>query len=182
MHEDSMDPNAADEYLRIGESEPTNDYDIYEPSANQWRQSAASPAYGGLNAIYDDGRVVHLYAIAKKEGESGPPLETGMAMSSADGRLWKELKGEELPVIGVEHNTRMFVMQDELFVAGEQLHTNIQTLQWFNGATRRWETLWQSEPELNWRNDVGRIIIRQLSNGKRVMLPVAGLAGNVSGG
>lgn len=182
MHEDSMDPNAADEYLRIGESEPTNDYDIYEPSANQWRQSAASPAYGGLNAIYDGGRVVHLYAKAKKEGESGPPLEHGIAISSADGRSWSELKTEELPIVGMKYDTRMFVLQDELFVAGEQLHTNIQTLQWLNGATRRWETLWQSEPGLNWRNDVGRIIIRQLSNGKRVMLPVAGLGGNVSGG
>jgi hypothetical protein len=183
MHEDSMDPNAADEYLRIGESEPTHDYDIYEPSANQWRQSAASRAYGGLLAVYDDGRVARLTANPKKSDESRSVNDDPLIeISSTDGRSWSELKAEELPIIGVQYNTRMFVLQDELFIAGEKLHTDIATLQWFNGATRRWETLWQSEPGQNWRNNVGRIIIRQLANGKRVMLPVAGLGGNVSGG
>jgi hypothetical protein len=176
MHEDSMGPNAADEYLRIGEADPTNDYDIFEPAAGQWHQSVASHAYGGLIAIYDDGRVARLTANPKKSEESSPENEEPLIeVSSTDGKTWIELKAEELPIIGMKYNTRMFVLQDELFIAGEQLHTNIQTLQWFNGGLRRWETLWQSKPQQNWRDNVGRIIIRQLANGKRIMLPVSGL-------
>lgn len=176
MHEDSLEQDAPDEYLRIGESEPTDDYEIYEPGTGQWRLSAASRAYGGLMAVYDDGSVVRLYAKEKEPNEQGPPPEDPeMEISSADGRTWSELKTGELPIIGVKYSTRMFVLHDELFIAGELLHSNIQTLQWFNGATRRWETLWQSTPQQNWRDNVGRIIIRQLANNKRVMLPVAGL-------
>lgn len=176
MHENSMDPNAADEYLRIGEAEPTDDYEIYEPATGQWRQSAASRADGGLLAVYDDGRVARLHAKEKERNDQGSPQEEcEMEISSADGKMWSELKAAELPVIC--SRARMFVLQDELFVAGSHadgnLHTDIQTLQWFNSATRRWETLWQSTPQQNWRDNVGRIIIRQLANGKRVMLPVA---------
>lgn len=175
MNEDAMNPDAPDEYLPIGEAEPTDDYEIYEPASNEWRQSAASRAYGGLLAVYDDGRVARLYAKEKKSNEGGPsPEDPEMEISSADGKSWSELKAEELPIIGVKYSTRLFVLQDELFISGEKLHTDTATLQWFNGATRRWETLWQAVPGLNWRNDVGRIIIRQLANGKRVTLPVAG--------
>jgi hypothetical protein len=200
MREDSMDPNAADEYLRIGEAESTDDYEIYEPATGQWRQSAtsrqipgvgtmqasasvvpwpqsaASRADGGLLAVYDDGRVARLH-VKKKELDTqrSQQEECEMEISSADGKMWSELKAAELPVICTR--ARMFVLQDELFVAGDHadghLHTDIQTLQWFNSATRRWETLWQSTPQQNWRDNVGRILIRQLTNGKRVVLPVA---------
>jgi len=200
MREDSMDPSAADEYLRIGEAEPTDDYEIYESATGQWRQSAASRhiraagtmqasasvvpwpqsaasrADGGLLAVYDDGRVAHLHAKEKERDAQGSlQEECEMEISSADGKMWSEMKASELPVICTR--ARMFMMQDELFVSGSHadghLHTDIQTLQWFNSAMRRWETLWQSPPQQNWRDNVGRIIIRQLANGKRVMLPVA---------
>lgn len=176
MHEDSMDPNAADEYLRIGEAESTDNYEIYEPATGQWRQSSTSRADGGLLAVYDDGRVARLHAKKKELDTQGSPQEEcEMEISSADGKTWSELKAAELPVICTR--ARMFVLQDELFVSGDHadgnLHTDIQTLQWFNRTTRRWETLWQSTPQQNWRDNVGRIIIRQLANGKRVMLPVA---------
>jgi hypothetical protein len=166
MREDSMEPNAPDEYLRIGEAEPTSDYEIYEPATGQWRLSAASSTYGGLLAVYDDGRVARLSANAGRDAL--------MEISSADGRSWSELTPEELPAIEVRQDTHLFVLQDELFVTGGQ-GNNTETLQWFNGATRRWETLWQQGPQQNWRDNVGRVIIRQLANGKRVMLPVAGL-------
>lgn len=179
MHENSMDPNAEDDYLWIGEAEPSNDYEIYEPATGQWRLSAASRADGGRLAVYDDGRVARLSANPKKSDESDESRPVNddplIEISSADGRSWSELRSDELPIIRVGYDTRMFVLQDELFIAGMKLHARIETLQWFNGATRRWETLWHADREMNWRNDIGRIIIRRLSNGKRVMLPVAGL-------
>jgi hypothetical protein len=176
MREDSMEINSIDEYLRIGEAKPTNTYEVYEPNSGQWRLSVASSSYGGLLAVYDDGRVARLYNNVNVGNDKVTQTnDLAMEISSADGGSWSKLKAEELPNIGVKYNTRMFVLQNELFISGGKLHTDIATLQWFNETTRRWVTLWQGMPELNWRNDVGRIIIRELSNGKRVTLPVAGL-------
>jgi len=45
-------------------------------------------------------------------------------------------------------------------------------LQWFNTTRRRWETLWEA-PEENWSDNLGRIVFRDLPNGKRVVLPVS---------
>lgn len=173
LRADSMDPDAADEYLRIGEAEPTAHYDIFEPANGQWRRSAASLVPGGLVAVYDDGRVVRLYS-RRGEPDIAEAIQ-GMEISSADGRSWSTFTADELPIMVALDGARMFVLENELFVSGEIPRTGIAILQWFNGTTRVWETLWQSTPNQNWRENVGRIVIRHLGNGKRVVLPVAGL-------
>lgn len=167
LKDDSMQNDAEDEYVEIGAMVPTNTYDLFEPEMGTWRQSAPSRGRGGSVAVLDDGRIASYGQIVKAgqndDGGEAEPPEFILEISSADGNSWNIVAMPEAPV------SKLFVLQGELFVAGEG------ALQWFNGSTQSWETLWWANPGQNWRANVGLIIARQLSNGKRVVLPVAGL-------
>jgi hypothetical protein len=175
LRDDSMQSDAEDEYVEIGDMAPANTYDIFEPATGTWRQSAPSRGVGGVVAVLDDGRVASYGKIAKAgqndDGGESEPLETIMEISSADGKSWNAVAKPE----AVPERANLFVHQGELFVAGDFPRSNTGVLQWFDNAAQRWEILWQADPQKNWRKYAGLIVVRELGNGKRVMLPVVGL-------
>jgi hypothetical protein len=190
MHQNAMNPDSPDQFVGIGDYTPASTHEIYHPAAKVWRQSAPSRGAGRHVAILDDGRVVKWGEITAETPPAGANAEDPgsvrsavLEISSADGRSWREFATEEAPLITthmVQRPARPFVVQGELFLFGMHL-TDVtpnyargnQMLQWFNTVSRRWVTLWEA-PEDDWRNHLGRVIVRDLPGGKRVALPVAG--------
>lgn len=175
LHDDTQQPGAADEDIGVDEFLPSHSHEIYEPSTGRWRTSAPSRGAGGKAAILPDGRVVKIGKLAaNNEREANFILE----VSSAGGTEWSALPGEPT-AIKLSDTSAPFVVEDELFLAGE-----LRTLstgggpggvEWYNSATGKWEVLWQAKPGDNWRDHLGRLIVRQLANGKTVVLPINGL-------
>lgn len=174
LQEGALQADAPDQYVGIGDYAPSRHYEVYDPATNTWRESAASRAAGSLAAILDDGRVVKWGRSRDKEAL--------LEISSTDGRTWRTIEGQELPRVVVTRETSApypFVIAGELFLSGE--HADLRgvdrpaIVQWFNPDKRRWETLWEAVQGENSSLHIGRLIVRQLPNGKRVVLPVAGL-------
>jgi hypothetical protein len=67
-------------------------------------------------------------------------------------------------------------LDNELFLSGELAQhrsgIGMDAVQWFNVASHQWETVWEIPQGEQWRDHIGRMVIRTLANGKRVMLPV----------
>jgi len=189
LHENAMNHDAPDRFVGIGDYRPSRTHEIYDPAAKVWRESAPSRGAGSRVAILEDGRVVKWGGMAveaapgnEESADRERPERGILEISTADGKSWREFDAQEAPTIATNfmpREARPFVIQDELFLSGMHL-TDVtphyargtQMVQWFNTASRRWETLWEA-PEKDWRD--GRVIFRDLPNGKRVMLPVAGL-------
>lgn len=192
--EHSMNISGKDTYQSVGGSYPAKYYEIYDPQTKQWHDSAPSKMAGDKIAVFNDGRVVK---IGKIEGDGTPDTclkrriklnkttcaQTIIEMSNASGAAWRNISVESTPLVELDdYEVRPFVIQDELFLAGKHIveidpdgrysHTNIT--QWLNPQTKQWETLWESKLEDSSSLHVGRIIFRQLANGKRVVLPVHG--------
>ena len=111
------------------------------------------------------GSVTAAPAGAKSGDQQAAEVRGILEISSADGKSWRELEGPET-IHMVER--RPFTIEGELFLSGHQV------VQWFDAANRRWLTIW-SAPGNNTRLHLGRIVVRDLPGGKRVVLPVAGL-------
>lgn len=172
----SLSDDGPDEYVGIGPYSPSQRHDIYDPAIKGWRASAPSSGTGGRVAILDDGRVAKISRIPD-EGEADPRYV--LEISTADGAAWSTVAAEALAPMQLSYSTRPFVVEGELFLAGEleSLSTGggPSGVVWFNSATRGWELLWSAASADNWRDHVGRIIVRQLANGKVVVLPVDGV-------
>ena len=183
LQADSMQSDAVDRYVGIGELRPSRRHEIYQPDTKSWRNAAPSSGEGGQVAILDDGRVVKLKPgkIVGEQKEDGSwPMEPGLLeISSADGGSWRDFGAQAAPQVELSSHAHPFVLQGELFLSGEGANRRTGggpgIVQWFNVAAGRWETLWQSTSKDNWRDHLGRVIIRKLANGKRVVLPVEGL-------
>lgn len=183
LQEDSMQDDAPDKYIGIGEFLPSRRHEIYDPAKKAWQNSVPSIGAGGPVAILDDGRAlkIKLSKIIGEQNKDGSwPVEEGfLEISSANGDAWSAFNAKEPPLVKLDNNVRPYVIQGELFLSGESKAINTgggpSIVQWFNSSTLQWETLWQAAPGDNWRAHVGRIIIRKLANGKRVILPVGGL-------
>ncbi|HEY0063580.1 MAG TPA: kelch repeat-containing protein [Telluria sp.] len=141
----------------------TRHYDIFDPASGKWQRSAPSRGNGSAIAILADGRVVRL---SRQQAE----------ISKADGSSWSRL-GAALPLsMSRMKEARLFVIQDELFASGKEMQRSAgaDIVQWFNGASRHWEIVWEASPGSNADSPTGRLIARQLANGKHLILPVAG--------
>ena len=146
-------------------------------------------------SLIDDGRVVtwgereltddwergHRYF-------SDDEKPTRLAISRADGAGWMQFRSRVPPLVDTRSaydRPELFVVQNELFLSGRRKSDGgprITMLQWFNSERDEWVTLWESGPRQSWNeNHLGRTIIRDLPNGKRVVLPVAGLSGRGGG-
>ena len=171
LHEDALKPDAPDQFVGIGDYGPGKTHEIYDPAAKVWRESAPSRGAGGRAAVLDDGRVVKWGSVtaapagAKSADQQAAEVRGILEISSADGKSWRELEGPET-IHMVER--RPFTIEGELFLSGHQV------VQWFDAANRRWLTIW-SAPGNNTLLHLGRIVVRDLPGGKRVVLPVAGL-------
>lgn len=175
LGEGSDKPDAADEYIGIGEYLPSRRHEIYEPASKRWRTSAPSRGAGGKVAILPDGRVLKIGQLpGKNENEQTYVLE----ISNAEGTAWSTLPAESRPKIKLQDSAKPFVVDGELFLSGElgDLSTGggPSGVEWFNSATGKWEILWHAWHDDNWRDHNGRLIVRQLANGKKVILPVNG--------
>lgn len=145
---------------------PYPNYEIYDPKTNAWRESAPSTGSSSMAAILDDGRVV-------KAGEDG----INLLVSNVEGTTWTTLAAKQPVEVRLDRDARLFVINGELFLSGRSLKANNDgptILQWFNAEAHSWTTLWEADPEANWRFNVGRIIVRSLVNGKTVVVPIAG--------
>lgn len=172
---DSDSNDAPDEYVGIGPYRPSTHYEIYDPASKRWHTSASSQGAGGRVAILDDGRVVkvgHLF------GDEASDTRYVFEISSADGTSWTPFPAMATSKMKLSDAARPFVVDGELFLSGELASLSTgggpSGVEWFNTTTRQWEVLWQAGPKDNWRDHVGRMIVRQLSNGKVVVLPVNG--------
>ncbi len=173
LDENAMKPDAPDQFVGIGDYGPGKTHEIYDPAAKVWRESAPSHGAGSRAAVLDDGRVVKWGSVtaapgdAKSADQQAAGVRGILEISSADGKSWRELEGPET-IHMVERPVRPFTIEGELFLSGHQV------VQWFDAANRRWLTIW-SAPGNDTRRHLGRIVIRDLPSGKRVVLPVAGL-------
>ncbi|MBT8078843.1 MAG: hypothetical protein KJO31_09690, partial [Gammaproteobacteria bacterium] len=196
LHDEVFADGAADHYVGVGEFSRARHYEIYEPDLEVWRESAFSKGASETAAVLDDGRVVtwgerktsDYWEQANRyfNDEEGQML---LEISNTDGSDWRLLEARLPPLVAMDtaqQRPELIVIEDELFLfgrlaAGNRARTAL--VQWFNPGKDVWVTLWQSEPEENWyRDHLGRTVIRDLPNGKRIVLPVAGLSGRGSGG
>lgn len=165
---DVEDPEAGDVYTSVGPQVPSRRHEIFDPASGEWRYSAPSRSAGGRVAVLPDGRVVRIGRLPSgKGGDAGGAYL--VEVSNARGTAWSP---RVAPKMKLGESTRPFVAEGELFLSG-QLGT-LQALEWFNAAANRWEVLWWADPYDHWSNHLGRVIVRQLANGKRVVLPVEG--------
>ncbi len=102
-----------------------------------------------------------------------------MKISSADGAAWGDLPAAGRADCLSAHDSRLFAWDGELFLSGcNNGHTSV--VQWFDFPAMHWTTIWQQpagdDPTgYDWVYAAdGRIVSRQLSNGKRVVLPIQG--------
>ena len=177
LNNDSDRADAIDEYVGIGPYLPSRHHEIYEPAGKRWRTSVPSRSAGGKVAILPDGNVLKIGQLpGKDKDDSDPPYI--MEISNAEGTAWTTWPTETLPKIKPSEKAKPFVVDGELFLSGEMgsLTTagGVSGLEWFNATTGRWEALWWANPYDDWRDHVGRLIVRQLANGKKVILPVHG--------
>lgn len=172
---DSDSNDAPDSYVGIGPYLPSTHYEIYDPAVKRWHSSASSQGAGGRVAILDDGRVVKIGHVF---GDETSDTRYVVELSSADGTSWTPFPAMATSNIKLSDAARPFVVEGELFLSGElgALSTGggPSGVEWFNTESQQWELLWQAGPNDNWRDHVGRVIVRQLSNGKAVVLPVNG--------
>lgn len=172
---DSNSSDASDEYVGIGPYLPSRRHETYDPASKRWRTSAACQGAGGHAAILDDGRVVKVGLLS---GEETSHPRYVLEISNSDGTAWSVFPAEASPKMMLSDKARPFVVDGELFLSGEieSLSTGggPSGVEWFNTATRQWEVLWRAEPKDNWRDHLGRVIVRQLTNGKVIVLPVDG--------
>ena len=189
LHERATQPDAPDRFVGIGDYTPSRTHEIYDPHAKAWRESAPSRSEGTHVAILDDGRVVKwgvvvadAAPVSEKSADQAEQTRAILEVSDTNGKSWRPFGAQGAPAITtdmIQRPARPFVVQGELFLFGMHL-TDVtpnyargnQVLQWFNTTRRRWETLWEA-PEENWSDNLGRIVFRDLPNGKRVVLPVS---------
>lgn len=182
LQEDSLDAQAVDNYIDFGSYVNAHTYEIYNPLTGAWSESAPSRLEGGLTAILDDGRVIKWGVLNNEPStESSASNEPRglLEVSSPDGSSWQEWPVQ--PLISVSNPrepARPFVIEGELFLSGtrttDQNTAGPTIVQWFDNSTKQWSTVWEAAPDDPWRKHLGRFIVRQLSNGKRIVLPVAG--------
>jgi hypothetical protein len=187
----SMNDAEPDSYADIEPNRPTRSCDVYDPSTHEWRRTAepAGDRVGSL-AIFDDGRMVTIQApdasevaarTADADANFNPDDLFSIDISDTDGNHWHALSAIERPLVR-KMEAKLMVLQGELFIEG--VHVTYQSqhemrgnamLQWFDSSAGRWHTLWEAgSNESNWRDNLGRIIVRTLANGKTVVLPVGG--------
>ena len=196
FHDEVFTVGAADRYVDVGEYSAARFYEIYDPDLGRWRESAFSTGASRSTAAFDDGRVVtwseheasdYWEQANRYLSDEGNP--TLLEISSADGLEWKRFKTRVPPsaAMNLPHESlELFVIQNELFLSGRRVTDDgarVALVEWFNSDRSEWVTLWQAGPKENWnRHHLGRMIIRDLPNGKRIVLPVAGLYGRGGGG
>lgn len=166
--------DAPDEYVPIGEYLPSRRHEIFDPVTRRWHDSAPARAAGGAVAILDDGRVVKIGGLTGKRDELTYLIE----MSNAQGTAWTTIgSGSQMRL---SPSARPFVIDGELFLSGEYATLNTgggpSGVEWFDATAGQWRVLWTAGRDDNWRDHVGRVIVRELANGKRVVLPVEGTA------
>ena len=125
--------------------------------------------------ILDDGRVLK---IAPPPDDAAPGARHVAEISDAAGSVWTSLPDSGLPGMRLDNDFHMFMLEGELFASGRFDGSDEGArglgLKWFDPATRQWALLWQAGPKDNWRDLAGRMIVRTLANGKRVVIPVLG--------
>jgi hypothetical protein len=185
FHEAVEDPAAPDRFAGWGEFQGALTHEIFDPAARLWRESAPSLAGEGRVAILDDGSVVKVGPLPAPtaNGASADYTRAALQISTPDGSAWRTFEGPEAPLITVDRMTqeaRPFVIEGELFLAGRNLNDVTPQyargplmLQRWNRGTRRWVTLWEA-PENTWQDHLGRMIVREIAPGRRVVLPIGG--------
>jgi len=172
VHNAVEDPAAPDRFRSYGPFTAARTHEIWDPATKAWRESAPSASAGGLAAVFDDGRVVKWGPLAGPDGYRKTILE----ISDVNGTTWRAFEGAEAQTVTadrVAHGARPFVIDGELLLSGYINDRWPETLQRFDPSLRRWVTLWQSS-ENHWRAHAGRVIVRELGPGRRVVLPVGG--------
>lgn len=195
LHDEVFAAGAADRYVDVGEFSAARFYEIYDPQLGRWRESAFSTGASRSAAVLDDGRVVTWskheasdYWEQANRYSDNERIPTLLEISSADGLHWKRLKTRVPPSAAIDlahESVELFVIQNELFLTGMHVPDDgarVAGVEWFNADRNEWVTLWQAGPGENWsRYHLGRTVIRDLPNGKRIVLPVAGLFGRGGG-
>ncbi|MDX1518352.1 MAG: kelch repeat-containing protein [Woeseiaceae bacterium] len=195
LHDAAFTPGAPDRYVEVGEFSFARFYEIYEPALGQWQESAFSEISGLTTAVLDDGRVVTWggreltdYWERGQRYFNDDEKPTRLVISRADGAGWMQFRSRVPPLVDTRSTydrPELFVVENELFMSGRRKSDGgprITMLQWFNSEREEWVTLWESGPRQSWNeNHLGRTVIRDLPNGKRVVLPVAGLVGRGGG-
>lgn len=182
LTKNAINADVPDIYIGVGDFAPVRTYEIYEPKTAKWRTSAPSKATANSVAIFNDGHVVQFGRITvanpnPKEYERAEKSIGLIEVSNSDGTEWTRLKSINQPITSFKDklNACIFENNDELFISGHMgTMPSYRSLEWFNREQNQWVTLWTSHIGLVDAIDEGRIIIRQLPNGKRVLLPIQG--------
>lgn len=140
-------------------------HEIYDPDSGTWTVSVPSVSASPAVAILDDGRV------AKMDFNDGR-----LEISDPAGKSWSKVEGLSPPQVNLDSKTRLFVVDEQILLSGIRAKnsTSIRLVQWFNAKANSWETLWEGKPEETW-TDVGRVVVRDLGNGRTIVFPIAGV-------
>jgi hypothetical protein len=171
---DSDQPDAADEYISIGETRSSADYEIFDPVTRRWNRSASSAFAGEAMAIGDDGRV---WKFGKSGSADAHDRQWRAEVSSADGTTWTPLSVEASPNIAWDEQARIFALDGEIFAAGQRRDTDksqVSTTVWFNTTRGKWEPL-RTDTGEEWRGESGQFLVAHLPTGKIIVVPGGGL-------
>ena len=173
MAPDSSRPDAADEFVEVGDFLPSRRHEIYDPQVGRWHDSAPSKGGGGTPAILDDGRVVKVGHHVNPGSVDTYEIE----ISSADGRTWRNLSTSEDPWLVVSADARPFTIDGELFLAGAACRegdSSARCLAWMDQTTERWRILWRGAASPSTCDDLGRLVEVRLQTGRRILVPTEG--------
>ena len=164
-----------DVYIGIGGYVASRRHEIFDPSTRRWQTSAPSSAAGGRATILDDGRVIKI-GHAAEDGASQADLQA--EISDAEGKAWAPWPTAKQSKLKLNDHLKLFVVDGELFASGELELINTgggaSGLEWLNSDTGQWALLWEAGKNDNWRDHVGRMVVRHLANAKVAVLPVEG--------
>lgn len=166
-----------DQWVGIGQWEPTQKYAIFNPTTRTWQWSSKAQTVPEQLAILNDGRVMTFSSRPRAStGEnaiSSAADKWVIEMSSPDGKVWRELNAQELPSLDLSR-AKLVCSEDEIFMIGQSLAGLKEpvktTVQWFDVKTRRWSTVWQSPKQVIGRQT--RLMPLTLANKKIVLLPI----------
>jgi hypothetical protein len=144
MKDDVDRPDAADEYVGIGEFLPSRRHEIYDPAVRRWLTSAASVTAGGQVTILADGRVVKLGTeepVVTAPGAEPALPKRRLEVSTANGMAWGPMPAAGSRLRWSDRYKR-FSLDGELFAIGELADVDTGGgpggVVWFNSATQRW--------------------------------------------
>lgn len=168
-------------YEGFGSFVPADNFEVFEPSAHTWRESAAAPFPGETAVIVEDGRVV---VLGQRPASDSEQATSAIQLSHVDGSGWSLLDGGLPEDVRISERSRLLLADGELLLVAEareggehrpvllRLEGLPSTAEVDERLRVQWLEIWRGALGLNWRDHVGRVIRFQLPNGEALAIGI----------